>query len=294
MGLDPTKLLEGALTPVLGTAVEIGSLRALTSGASRQSFAFEAAPEGRLQESRPYVLQVAIGRSTEQDGGLSGSLPMSTQAAVMRAALAEGVPVAPIVAAGDYDGRQYIVADWMDGEALPPKMLRDPELAGGRARLMDDCARALAAIHRLPTEGLGLVEMDRLTTYRTTLDGMGEPRPVLELGYRWLVEHRPRPGPLTVVHGDFRLGNLLVGKEGLQAVLDWEMAHLGDPHEDVGWTTIRAWRFDRYRQPGTFPEPEEWAKAYAAAAGFDSGFDPEVMRWWQIAGTWFWAVISAM
>jgi aminoglycoside phosphotransferase (APT) family kinase protein len=69
---------------------------------------------------------------------------------------------------------------------------------------------------------------------------------------------------------------------------------LGDPHEDVAWATIRAWRFDRYRQPGTFPEPEVWAEAYAAAAGPDSGFDPAAMRWWQIAGTWSWAVISAM
>jgi aminoglycoside phosphotransferase (APT) family kinase protein len=294
MGFDPTNLLEEALPPVLGSPVIISGLRPLTSGASRQSFGFEAAPDGQAEGSRPYVLQVAVGRGTAPTGAVgSGPLSMKTQAAVMQAALAAGVPVAPILVAGDYDGREYIVADWMDGEALPPKMLRDPQLADGRARLMDDCARALATIHRLPPDGLGLVEVDRLAMYRTTLDGI-EPRPVLELGYRWLMEHRPQAGPLTVVHGDFRLGNLLVGKEGLQAVLDWEIAHLGDPHEDVGWATIRAWRFDRHRQPGTFPEPEEWARAYAAAAGSDSGFDPNAMRWWQIAGTWSWAVISAM
>jgi aminoglycoside phosphotransferase (APT) family kinase protein len=288
MGLDPKKLLETALPPALEGPATISGLRPLTSGASRHSFEFEAAPDGRR-----YVLQVAVGRSTSAGAG-SGSLPMKTQAAVMRAALAAGVPVAPILAAGEYEGREYIIADWMDGEALPPKMLRDPALAEGRARLMDQCARALVAIHRLSPEGLGLVEMDRLAIYRTILDSLDEPRPVLELGYRWLDHHRPPPGPLTVVHGDFRLGNLLVGKQGLQAVLDWEMTHLGDLHEDVSWATIRAWRFDRHREPDTFPEPEAWAKAYAAAAGTGSGFDPDAMRWWQVAGTWSWAVISAM
>jgi aminoglycoside phosphotransferase (APT) family kinase protein len=294
MGDDPSDLVERALTPVLGAGVDVSGLRPLTSGASRQSFRFEAAPADQPDKSRSYVLQQEAVRSALRTGAVSGPLPMTTQATVMTAALKAGVPVAPIVAAGEHDDRQYIIAEWMEGEALPPRMLRDPELAEGRGRLMEDCARALAGIHRIDPEGLGLVEMDRLGTYRAVLDTMGEPRPVLELGYRWLVEHQPAPGPRTVVHGDFRLGNLLVGRTGLQAVLDWEMTHIGDPHEDVAWATIRAWRFDRHREPGIFPEPQRWAEAYAAAAGPDSGFDPAALLWWQIAGTWSWAVISAM
>lgn len=294
MGDDPTELLESALAAALGSPVTIFDLQALTSGASRRSFRVEAAPASQPDKKRAFVLQKEMMRSEGRGMTGSGPLPMKVQAAVMDAAFHAGVPVAPIVATGDDDGRQYVIADWMDGEALPPKLLRDPELADGRSRLMDDCARALAAIHRLPTEDLGLSEMDRLGTYRAALDTMGEPRPVLELGYRWLVENRPSPGPLTVVHGDFRLGNLLVGRTGLQAVLDWEMTHLGDPHEDVAWPTIRAWRFDRHREPGVFPEPEQWAQAYAEAAGPTSGFDPASLRWWQIWGTWSWAVICAM
>ncbi len=85
-----------------------------------------------------------------------------------------------------------------------------------------------------------------------------------------------------------------MGPTGLAAVLDWELTHLGDPHEDVAWATIRAWRFDRHRSPGVFPEPEAWVKAYNAQAGPSRAIDPAALRWWQILGTWSWAVISAM
>ncbi len=97
-----------------------------------------------------------------------------------------------------------------------------------------------------------------------------------------------------VVHGDFRLGNLLVDRGGLRAVLDWELAHIGDRHEDLAWATIRAWRFDRHREAGIFPDPEGWLAAYAAAAGPGVCVDPDRFRWWQVAGTWTWAVMSAM
>lgn len=290
MGDDLAAAIVTALEPVLGSGVEVTGLTALTSGASRRSWHFEAAAGGNPPAH--YVIQLEMMAGTAATDG-SGPLPMSVQGGVLEAALKAGVPVPPVAASGLYDGRQFIITGWLDGEALPPKMLRDPDLESGRARLMTDAARALAGIHGLDPDGLGLQPQDRLTLYRERLDLMGEPRPVLELGYRWLIDHRPDPGPLAVVHGDFRLGNLLVDRTGLTAVLDWEMVHLGDPHEDVAWATIRAWRFDRHRQPGVFPDPEHWAQAYSAAAGRD-GFDADTLRWWQIAGTWFWAVISAM
>jgi aminoglycoside phosphotransferase (APT) family kinase protein len=222
------------------------------------------------------------------------ALPIALQAEVLRAARRTGVPVPAVVAVGEDDGRQFMITEWVDGEALPQKVLRDPDLGPGRDRLMADCAAALAAIHRISPEGLGLAEQDGLALYRLRLDHIGEPRPVLELAYRWLADRRPPPSPPAVVHGDFRLGNLLVGRTGLRAVLDWELTHIGDRHADVAWATIRAWRFDRHRDPGVFPEPEAWAAAYNAAAAPEFALDPATLRWWQIAGTWTWAVMSAM
>jgi aminoglycoside phosphotransferase (APT) family kinase protein len=297
MGDDPAgdgrEALEAAIAKALeahlGPGARVTSLQPLTSGASRRSWRFDA--ESSAGRAGTYVLQEEMFSTTSQLAPDDRPLSMPQQALLLEAARASGVPVAPVVASGEIDGRQSIIAEWVDGEALPPKMLNDPALAEARAGLMDDCAQALASIHRIPPDGLGLRRLDRLTDYRARLDHI-EPRPVLELGYRWLAEHRPPPGRLVVVHGDFRLGNLMVSPSGLTAVLDWEIAHLGDPYEDVAWATIRAWRFDRRREPGTFPEPDAWAEAYSKASG--STLDPETFRWWQIAGTWFWAVISAM
>jgi aminoglycoside phosphotransferase (APT) family kinase protein len=220
---------------------------------------------------------------------------MTTQARLLIAAAAQGVPVPVVVASGEMGGRQFIISEWLEGEALPPKLLRDPALAPGRARLMHDCAHALVGIHDIPTvEDLGLSRPDRLEIYRGWLDVVDEPRPVLEMAYRWLTSNRPVPGPAVVAHGDFRLGNLLVDAGGLRAVLDWELAHIGDRHEDLAWPTIRAWRFDRHREAGTFPEPDRWLAAYATAAGPGVAIEPDAFRWWQVAGTWMWAVMSAM
>jgi aminoglycoside phosphotransferase (APT) family kinase protein len=293
MGDDPSERLARALEPHLGQGVEITALRPLTSGASRQSIRFDAAAPG--QPGRPYVLQREMAPGWQAGPTETGPLPMKSQAVVLKAAREAGVPVARVMASGeDVDGRQFIVSEWLEGEALPPKLLRDPSLKTGTARLLPDCAAALARIHTLRPDGLGLTEQDRLAAYRARLDALDEPRPVLELGYGWLSGNRPAPAPVSVVHGDFRLGNLLVGPSGLAAVLDWELTHLGDPHEDVAWATIRAWRFDRHRPPGVFPEPDAWVEAYNAEAGPARAIDPATLRWWQIAGTWSWAVISAM
>jgi aminoglycoside phosphotransferase (APT) family kinase protein len=293
MGDDPVEELQEALKVQLGEAVEVGEIAPLSSGASRQSWRFLASSGGGPPAA--FVLQREMMAGGSRPGGGRGPVGMQVQARLLEAAAARGVPVPNVVASGQMDGRQYLVTRWLDGEALPPKMLRDPGLAAGRARLNEDCAHALAGIHAItPPDDFGLEQEDRLAVCRGWLDVMGEPRPVLELAYRWLVANRPAAGPPVVVHGDFRLGNLLVGPQGLVAVLDWEVAHIGDRHEDLAWPTIRAWRFDRHREPGTFPEPEPWLAAYRAAVGADVRVDTDAFRWWQVASTWMWAVISAM
>jgi aminoglycoside phosphotransferase (APT) family kinase protein len=285
--------LAEVLAPRLGPGLTVSDVRRLSSGASRQTWRFDATPTGGPR--RRYVLQrEMVAGGPHPDGGPQ-PLGVGDQARLLTAARREGVPVPVVVASGEMKGLQFIVSEWLEGEALPPPMLRDPALAPGRARLTQDCARALAAIHRISSaENPGLEHVDRLAVYRQWLDAMAEPRPVLEFAYRWLVRNRPPPGSPVVVHGDFRLGNLLVSARGLEGVLDWELAHIGDRHEDLAWPTIRAWRFDRYRQPGTFPEPDAWLSAYADAAGSDVPIDLAAFRWWQVAGTWIWAVMSGM
>ena len=122
----------------------------------------------------------------------------------------------------------------------------------------------MAAIHTIaPGAIAGLPPSDPLGDPLPFLDMLGEARPALELGARWLDAHRPAPGPRVTVHGDFRLGNLLVGPDGLRGVLDWELAHAGDPAEDIGWLCAPAWRFGGPAEVGGFGSLGDLLGAYA-------------------------------
>jgi hypothetical protein len=124
------------------------------------------------------------------------------------------------------------------------------------------------------------------------LDSLGEVRPALEFGARWLAAHRPHGGDTVTVHGDFRCGNLLVGPEGLRGVLDWELAHAGDPAEDIGWLCAPAWRFGGPGEVGGFGTVPELLTAYEEAGGV--AVAPERVHWWQVYATVKWAAICAL
>jgi aminoglycoside phosphotransferase (APT) family kinase protein len=206
----------------------VSALRRLSGGASRTTSSFELHTADGT--SKPLILQ-------QDRGSLPDQGPHArVEAALLAAARAAGVPVPGVVAAGVTDGLPpgWLVVERIDGESIPRKILRDPEWAGARAVLTAQCGQALAAIHRIdPATAAGLPSRDPLEDPRSFLDTLGEVRPALELGVRWLEAHRPPPGPPTTVHGDFRMGNLLVGHDGLRAVLDWELAHVGEAAEDI-------------------------------------------------------------
>src|SRR6185437_15562220 len=207
------------------------------------------------------------------------------------------VPVPEVVASGDGErdgvGAAWLVVDRLEGETIPRKLLRDPEWNQARSALTAQCGRALAALHAIDPDSIpGLPPRDPLGDPLPYLDMLGEVRPALELGARWLVAHRPAAGPLVTVHGDFRLGNLLVGPEGLRGVLDWELAHGGDPAEDIGWLSAPAWRFGGSGEVGGFGAVAELLGAYRSAGG--APVDPAQVHWWQVYATVKWATICAL
>ena len=224
-----TDALAAVLSARFGTAAEVAGLERLSGGASRETFAFDLVLDGAA--ARPLILQRA------RPGGTRAGIGMAGEAALVRIAAGRGVPVPEIVAAdGDPDvgradlGAPWIVADRVPGETLARRILRDDEYAAARPRLVGQCAEALAAIHRIPVaEAPPLSGGDPVDQQRTTLDQLGQPHPAIELGLRWLEANRPPARPATVVHGDFRNGNLVVGPDGLRAVLDWELAHSRRP-----------------------------------------------------------------
>ena len=216
---------------------------------------------------------------------------MALEAAVLRAAGAVGVPVAAVVANGD----DWMVVEHLEGETIARRILRDEAYAAARSRLASECGRALAGIHAIdPAAVTGLLEVDQRAEYRQILDLLGDPHPAFELGFRWLDAHRPASDPerSTVVHGDFRLGNLIVGPEGLVAVIDWELAHLGDPLEDLAWLCVKSWRFGAGPRVGGFGEVDELVAAYEAASG--RTVDRDALAWWETFGTLKWGIICIM
>jgi len=281
--------LSAALLALLDSpGASIDGLVRLSGGASRETFSFDLVTGGAR---RPLILQrMRSGRTTSSSG-----IGMGVEAEVLRAAAVGGVPVAGLVAADDGSvlGNPGFVVERLDGETIARKLLRDDEWEVARSRLGAQVGAAMAAIHRIPTDAVaGLQATDQVTQFRDVLDGLGEPHPAFELGLRWLEANRPRSNDTRVVHGDLRLGNLLVGPDGLRAVLDWELAHLGDPMEDLGWFCVRAWRFGSPLPAGGVATREQLVEAYEAASG--AAVDLDALRWWETLGTLKWGVICIM
>jgi len=277
--------LAAALGAHLGGTVR--DLRRLSGGASRVTSAFELEAPGAA--ARPLILQMDRGDGTTQGG------KVQMERALLEAARAAGVPVPAVVAmgVGDDVGADWMVVERVAGESIPRKILRDAEWVEARQALTAQCARALAAIHTIDPDGIDrLPQADPLGDPLPFLDALGEARPALELGVRWLARHRPATGPRVTVHGDFRMGNFLVGGDGLRGVLDWELAHAGDPAEDIGWLCAPAWRFGGSGEVGGFGSMDELLGSYAAAGG--GTIDPGRVHWWQVHATVKWAVICSL
>jgi aminoglycoside phosphotransferase (APT) family kinase protein len=284
---SPDEELARRLGQVLGG--DVRGVHLVSGGASRITSGFDLLTADNVLQ--PLIIQQDRGK------GIAGPGRVRAEVALLRAAGAAGVPVPRVVAFGDDEGQGlgpgWLVVERIQGETIPRKILRDSQWAAARATLTAQCAGALAAIHHLDPVGLeGLADEDPLHDPLSFLDALGEVRPALEFGARWLQTHRPPEGPRVPVHGDFRLGNFLIGPEGLQAVLDWELAHHGDAAEDLAWLCAPAWRFGGSKEVGGFGDVAELLAVYAAAGG--EVIDPERLHWWLVYATVKWATICAM
>src|SRR5262249_19879498 len=161
------------------------------------------------------------------------------------------------------------ITDRIQGETIGQRINKDPGLASARAAMARQCGQILAAIHSMDINGSRFLARHdaaaQVAAYRAIWESFEHPVPAMELGLKWASMHVPRNTQVTVVHGDFRNGNFVVGPDGIRAVLDWELAHLGDPIEDLGWLLVKTWRFGGALPVGGFGRREDLLESYQRA-----------------------------
>ncbi|HTN48249.1 MAG TPA: phosphotransferase family protein [Burkholderiaceae bacterium] len=268
----------------------VEALHRLSAGASKQTWAFDLVGAAG---SVPLVLRRASAGGGERSRLTVG---LDVEAQLIAAVRSAGVPVPRIhhlLQPADGLGEGFVM-ERLAGETLGRRIVRDARFADARRLLAHQCGQVLARIHAMPTAGLPTL---RLGGPRAELQYQIEvhrshrtARPVFELAFQWLRKNQPAEVAQPVlVHGDFRNGNLMIAESGLVGVLDWELAHLGDPMEDLGWLCVNTWRFGRSELPvGGFGTRDDLFAGYAAAGG---RVDAARVRYWEVLGTLKWGVV---
>lgn len=273
-----------------GEALTVHAAEALSAGAASTSIALDVEAGG---ERRQLVLQLAGAGAAEE---FPGALDKATQARVQALAAERGVPTPAVLLTLDADdgqGAGFVTAR-VDGETLGGRIVHGSAFAQARQHLAAQCAGALARVHALDPGAFDfLPRLDaraQLAELARLHRAFGEALPAFEAAIAWLERETPEPQEPRLVHGDFRTGNFLVDADGLSAVLDWELAHLGDPAEDIGWLCMRSWRFGRDDLPaGGFAARDDFLARYAALGG--ARVEPERVRYWELLAALKWGVV---
>lgn len=295
---DPATVDTAVLTDRLVAALVSGGsgtvqgLHRLSGGANMETWAFDLQYKNVTE---PLVLRRQPGTSGRNSTDWS-ELAIADEAALLAAAHQAGVPVPDVrylLTPGDGLGEGYVMSRER-GEALPQRLLADARFAQARGKLAWQCGHALGQIHRVPLASLPASLPDHrgpvlLEHAQSLLDAHENDSPVLQLGLNWLCDNRPRSQSVALVHGDFRNGNLLVDEDGLVAVLDWELAHLGDPVRDLGYLSANVWRFGAAAPVGGFGEYDDLLAGYESVTGYRPAMDEII--YWQVYAALFWGTV---
>jgi aminoglycoside phosphotransferase (APT) family kinase protein len=269
------------LRPLVGPA-RVEGLTRLSGGASKETWSFDAVGDDGTRTG------LILRRDPAGRPGEPGAL--DREAAAISLAYGAGLPVPQVLLCSPDRalGRPGMVMRRVEGETIARRILRDDRFAAARRVLVSQLAGFAARLHALDVPA-SLPQPDPLALLRDQLDAFGRPSEVFELALTELERDRPPARGPVLVHGDFRLGNLIVGPDGLRAVLDWELVHAGNPAEDLGWLCVKAWRFGAGPAVAGMGGREDLLAAYLAAGGAD--ISQAELRWWEILGTLRWGVI---
>lgn len=215
----------------------------------------------------------------------------------MQIALAHHVPAPQVLfELQETDGLgSGFVMHWLAGETRGARIVRQAQFANLRRTLAYECGVLLAKIHAidikrnkldtfLPERTPESFVCDTWARYRE----LETPQPMLDYTAQWLLQNLPTTSRKALVHNDFRNGNLMVSAEKIVAVLDWEVAHLGDPYRDLGWICTGSWRFGASPPVGGFGEREDLYRGYEAQSG--EVINRKDAKFWEVFGSFWWGV----
>ncbi|MEM7328408.1 MAG: phosphotransferase family protein [Pseudomonadota bacterium] len=280
--------LHALFTRVFGDSEPLLEFKRLSGGASQETWALSSA-------NQQVILRRSPGGTSEARS--SAAIGLAAEAKLIQLAAGTGVPVPDVLhvlSEQDALGDGFLMSRIL-GETIARPILRNDEFSEARAKLPRQCGKALAAIHSIPTDStppeLQLSDgQAQIAQYEEIYRQFKAPRPVFELALQWLKANAPTPRATVLVHGDFRLGNLMVDETGLAAVLDWELAHLGDPREDIAWVCVNSWRFGQSQnRVGGFGQLDELLDAYNLQTSLDIAASE--IDWWEILGSLKWGIM---
>ncbi|GAB5493794.1 MAG: phosphotransferase family protein [Phototrophicaceae bacterium] len=288
--------LQVYLSDKMQTPVQITDAKPLAGGASRDTWLFTIQV---AEDTQKIILRRDLPTQMFDD-----ALSRQQEFKLMSSAYDHGVTVANMRWSCEDEsvlGSPFFIMDFVDGISIGRKVIGLPELASARAILPQQMAQELAKIHSLDVSAYDLDFLARPQDGRTPaqeamhqmltiLDDLGVNNPTWEWALRWAQNNQPEPTPLSFIHGDFRIGNLLVDETGLTAVIDWEFGHLGNPDEELGYLCMRDWRFGQTdKRAGGLTDRETFLKAYEDASG--RTVSRESVDWWELMGNIRWGII---
>ncbi|WP_420440141.1 phosphotransferase family protein [Candidatus Poriferisodalis sp.] len=290
--------LDAVLRREIADCARLEDAERLSGGASMETYRLRCRRAADPQASFEICLRRGPDGEDREGDNVTG---VAAEALCMSTARSAGVPepeVLYVLEPADGVGAGFLM-EWLDGVTLGARIARSPDLDEARKQLAFQCGQEMARIHSVDVDATGLRSVlrqfepaDYLTETWDRYKELPTPQPMIDYAARWLSEQLSGRGPvqLTLVHNDFRNGNIMVDADiGLNAVLDWETAHIGDPMRDLGWMCTNSWRFGQRHLPvGGFGHYEDLFAGYENVAGH--AVDRDRVQYWEVFGSFWWAV----
>ena len=244
-----------------------------------------------FEDNKEFIVR----RSVVKDKAVM-AIPKNMEAKIQKIVKEYGAPVPEIImefSEGAEIGEGYVMQS-VGGETIPRKILRDDSYKNIRNKLPYEIGKSLAQIHKTKLEKLQDLEKisfsESLEKLFMIYESFDQPQPVFDLAFKWLENQKILDYEEVLVHGDYRFGNFIISEKKLESIIDWELAHIGNPMEDLGWLCVRSWRFGNVnKRAAGLGDVDELIAGYEANS--EIKIDKSQLDIWQLYGSLKWGII---